>query len=227
MELQLGLPLPTHNFIEKFDLNNDGFDPKDDMVGLKPWNCEDGYLGNKRSFEVAFGKNIKGGSQELPLLSWSGQPNDEDDWKGEKKISCSINMNDVEENQVVGWPPIKSWRKKMFHHQHQGVHVVNRNYRMVAGNHENGAGSNTRYVKVKMEGVAITRKIDLRHYNSYQTLTNSLTSKFAKCQNLEKDAAHFTLTYQDRDGDWLIAGDVPWQTFTESVQRLEIVRNAG
>ncbi|KAJ6295452.1 hypothetical protein OIU78_023465 [Salix suchowensis] len=182
MELQLGLPLPTHNFIENFDLNNDGFDPKDDMVGLKPWNCEDGYLGNKRSFEVAFGKNIKGGSQELPLLSWSGQPNDEDDWKGEKKISCSINMNDVEENQVVGWPPIKSWRKKMLHHQHQGVHVVNRNYRMVAGNHENGAGSNTRYVKVKMEGVAITRKIDLRHYNSYQTLTNSLTSKFAKCK---------------------------------------------
>ena len=91
MELQLGLPLPTYNFIENFDLNNDGFDPKDDMVGLKPWNCEDGYLGNKRSFEVAFGKNIKGGSQELPLLSWSGQPNDEDDWKGEKKISCSIN----------------------------------------------------------------------------------------------------------------------------------------
>ncbi|KAJ6434928.1 hypothetical protein OIU84_000216 [Salix udensis] len=173
------------------------------MVGLKPWSCEDGYLGNKRSFEVAFGKNIKGGSQELPLLSWSGQPNDEDDWKGEKKISCSINMNDEEENQVVGWPPIKSWRKKMLHHQHQGVHVVNRNL-------QNGNLESRKWCWIK-----------------HQTLTNSLISKFAKCQNLEKDAAHFTLTYQNRDGDWLIAGDVPWQTFTESVQRLEIVRNAG
>ncbi|KAF9662126.1 hypothetical protein SADUNF_Sadunf18G0020800 [Salix dunnii] len=223
MELQLGLPLPTYNFIENFDLNNDGFEPKDDMVGLKPWSCGDGCLDNKRSFEVAFGKNIKGGSQELPLLLWSGQPNDGDDWKGEKKIPCSINMNVEEENQVVGWPPLKSWRKKMLHHQNPGVHVLNRNYRMVTGNHENGTGSNTKYVKVKMEGVAITRKIDLRHCNSYQTLTNSLISMFAKCQKLEKDAAHFTLTYQDREGDWLIAGDVPWQTFTESVQRLEIV----
>jgi len=30
-------------------------------------------------------------------------------------------------------------------------------------------------------------------------------------KNLEKDAARYSLTYQDKDGDWLIAGDVPWQ----------------
>ncbi|CAK7353720.1 unnamed protein product [Dovyalis caffra] len=232
MELQLGLSLPTYNFIDNFDLNNDGFEPKDQMLGLKPWiSCEDGnYLDNKRSFEGAFGKKIKDASQELPLLLWSGQPNDGDDQDGEKKISCSINKNDGVENQVVGWPPIKSWRKKVFHHQHQRGHMVNSNRMATAGNYENGAaGSNSKYVKVKMEGVAITRKIDLRLYDSYQTLTNSLITMFAKCQKLEKDAAaaRYTLTYQDRDGDWLVAGDVPWQTFIESVQRLKIVRNAG
>jgi len=30
-------------------------------------------------------------------------------------------------------------------------------------------------------------------------------------KNLEKDAARYSLTYQDKDGDWLVAGDVPWQ----------------
>lgn len=229
MELQLGLSLPTYNFIENFDLNNGGFEPKDQILGSKPWiSCEDGnYLDNKRSFEVAFEKNIKDASQELPLLLWSGQPNDEDDWNEEKKISRSINKDDEEENQVVGWPPIKSWRKKVLHHQHQAGHVVNSTRMATAGNYEYGTGSNSKYVKVKMEGVAITRKIDLRLYNSYQTLTKSLISMFAKCKNLEKDAARYSLTYQDKDGDWLVAGDVPWQTFMESVQRLKIVRNAG
>lgn len=78
----------------------------------------------------------------------------------------------------MGWPPIKSWRKKAFH-QHQDDHIAN-NRALGAGN-ENG-GSNSMYVKVKMEGVAIKRKIDLRLYHSYQTLTDSLISMFAKCK---------------------------------------------
>ncbi|KAJ6382984.1 hypothetical protein OIU77_031419 [Salix suchowensis] len=231
MELQLGhRSLPTYNFIENFDLNNDGFEPKDQMLGSKPWiSCEDGNnMDNKRSSEVAFGKNTRYASRELPLLLWSGQPNDEDDWNGEKKISCSINKNGEEENRVEGWPPINSWRKKVLHQdQDQARHVMNSSRMAAAGNYENGDGSNSKYVKVKMEGVAITRKIDLRLYNSYQTLTKSLTSMFAKCQNLGNDAARYSLTYQDKDGDWLVAGDVPWQSFMESVQRLKIVRNAG
>ena len=71
----------------------------------------------------------------------------------------------------------------MLHHdQHQARHIMNSTRMTAAGNYENGDGSNSKYVKVKMEGVAITRKIDLRLYNSYQTLTKSLISMFAKCK---------------------------------------------
>ncbi|KAF7830303.1 auxin-responsive protein IAA29 [Senna tora] len=33
-----------------------------------------------------------------------------------------------------------------------------------------------------MEGVAVGRKIDLRLYSSYQTLSNKLINMFAKCK---------------------------------------------
>lgn len=37
------------------------------------------------------------------------------------------------------------------------------------------------HVKVKMEGVAIGRKVDLRDFDSYHDLTNTLMDMFAKC----------------------------------------------
>ncbi|KAA8525476.1 hypothetical protein F0562_007331 [Nyssa sinensis] len=225
MELQLGLALPTQNLIKGFDLNNHGFEPKE-TLSLEPWSYSCGlesknHVKDKRSFLEAFGQD--GASEKtLPLLLWNGQPNEEDDRNGEKKnASYTSNKIEGEEKHVVGWPPIKSWRKKLLH-QYQGGQIVNDRTA------ERGrGGSNSMYVKVKMEGVAIGRKINLRLYNSYQTLTNSLVSMFAKYHKHEKDGVRYTLAYQDKDGDWMLAGDVPWQTFIETVQRMEILRNAS
>ncbi|XVE71193.1 hypothetical protein DITRI_Ditri10aG0131100 [Diplodiscus trichospermus] len=228
MELQLGLALQTPNMIKGFDLNNLGFDQQKEMGGLEAWNhaaagCfkDKDCVKNKRDFEQAFG-NLTEECKALPLLLWSGQPNEEEDHKDQKKrTSSSIDENDAEEDQVVGWPPIKSWRKKIFH-QHPVGRIENIRPTAVK---ENGRPI---YVKVKMEGVAIARKIDVRLFHSYQALTNSLISMFARHQKCdEDDYARYTLTYQDKEGDWLIAGDIPWQTFIRSVQRLEIVRNSG
>uniref|UniRef100_A0A5B6YND2 Auxin-responsive protein n=1 Tax=Davidia involucrata TaxID=16924 RepID=A0A5B6YND2_DAVIN len=229
MELQLGLALPTQNPIKGFDLNNHAFKSKE-TVSSEPWinSCgleSNNYVKNKRcSFTEAFGEDVDDHSAKtLPLLLWNGQPNDENDGNEQKnRASHTSNKTEEEENHVVvGWPPIKSWRKKLLHH-HQGGRIVND--RTAEG--ERGA-SNSMYVKVKMEGVAIGRKINLRLYHSYQTLTNSLISMFAKYQKNEKDDVRYTLAYQDKDGDWMLAGDVPWQTFIETVQRMEILRNAG
>lgn len=92
--------------------------------------------------------------------------------------------NNEEDNHLVGWPPIKSWRKKELHQQHPaGGHI--RNDGMQQDNIENqsrGGYSKPLYVKVNMEGVAIGRQINLRLYNSYQTLTDSLISMFVKCK---------------------------------------------
>lgn len=80
----------------------------------------------------------------------------------------------------MGWPPVKSWRRKELHQQHPARGRI-RNDRIQA-NENQSRGPNSLYVKVNMEGVAIGRKINLRLFNSYQTLTSSLISMFAKCK---------------------------------------------
>ncbi|KAA8521579.1 hypothetical protein F0562_012252 [Nyssa sinensis] len=228
MELQLGLALPTQIPIGALDLNNHAFKSRKTTGSSEPciynW-ClgSNNYVKNKRrSFSEAFGQDVNDSAKTLPLLSWNDQPNEEKDGNGqENSASHTSNKIEGEENHVVGWPPIKTWRKKQLHH-HQGGRIINN----PTAERERG-GSNSMYVKVRMEGVAIGRKIDLRLYNSYQTLTNTLISMFAKYQKGEKDGVRYTLAYQDKEGDWMLAGDVPWQTFVESVQRIEILRTAG
>lgn len=94
-----------------------------------------------------------------------------------------LNRDDGEENQVVGWPPIKQWRQKMLFpdHQHYGHgHHDLQNHQIVAK--ENDGPANSMYIKVKMEGVGILRKIDIKLHHSYQTLRDSLITMFAKCK---------------------------------------------
>ncbi|XP_057958107.1 auxin-responsive protein IAA29-like isoform X2 [Malania oleifera] len=199
MELELGLALPTHNtdIIKNYSNNN------------------------KRGFEEVFVGEI----QTRPLLQpWSThrQPNEEDDdhKKQKKTASCPIYKNGKEEKGVVGWPPIKAWRKRQFFGL--GDHHVQKK-----GTNEGGGSINNSslFVKVKMEGVATTRKIDLTLHHSYQTLTRTLSTMFSTYEkNDHKDGACYRLIYQDKGGNWLIAGDVPWQNFMKSVQCLKIER---
>lgn len=34
------------------------------------------------------------------------------------------------------------------------------------------------------------------------------------------------LTYEDKDGDWMLVGDVPWEMFTESCRRLRVMKGS-
>ena len=94
MELQLGLALPTPNMIKGFDLNNLGFDQWKELGDLESWNHAGGCFGekdcvkNKRGFEQAFG-NFTEECKAMPLLLWSGQPNEEEDHKDQKKRTSS------------------------------------------------------------------------------------------------------------------------------------------
>ncbi|MCD7471367.1 hypothetical protein HAX54_011770 [Datura stramonium] len=161
----------------------------------------------------------------LPLLIWNGQPNEEDD--GHQKRTTTFEpcyRETKEEKGVVGWPPIKSWRKKVLLNVHEGGGWNTNNNNDIEG-HVGGI-RNSMYVKVKMEGVAIGRKIDLSLYNSYQLLINTLLQMFSKSdESGEENDGGFTLLYQDKEGDWMLAGDVPWETFMETAQRIQILRN--
>lgn len=135
----------------------------------------------------------------------------------------------VEESAVVtGWPPVKpSMRKMAEQHRRESTAA---NY-ITVENGGDGGGSSSKYVKVEMEGVGIARKIDLSIHRSYETLTSTLIAMFGKrkleprifknfniffgfefkvCQTGRENLRMYKLTYKDKEGDWLLAGDVPW-----------------
>ncbi|RDX63544.1 Auxin-induced protein AUX28 [Mucuna pruriens] len=38
------------------------------------------------------------------------------------------------------------------------------------------------------------------------------------------NSSDYVPTYEDRDGDWMLVGDVPWEMFVESCKRLRIMK---
>ncbi|KAM3400661.1 hypothetical protein ACQJBY_005486 [Aegilops geniculata] len=106
--------------------------------------------------------------------------------------------------------------------------------------YERGGGSShgqqSLFVKVYMEGVPIGRKLDLLLLDGYDRLLAVLGRMF-KASIIhpdtvgrdhrvvlgEKQARH-VVTYQDQEGDWLMAGDVPWELFLAGVKKLKIAR---
>ncbi|XP_019444484.1 PREDICTED: auxin-induced protein 22E-like [Lupinus angustifolius] len=113
--------------------------------------------------------------------------------------------------QVVGWPPIRSFRKN------------NRQ-------EKKGDGGGI-YVKVTMAGAPYLRKIDLKVYNSYSQLLNALEILF-NCtfgEYSEREGysgSEYVPSYEDKDGDWMLVGDVPWDMFMSSCKRLRIMKGS-
>ncbi|CAN1289800.1 Auxin-responsive protein IAA8, partial [Linum perenne] len=99
--------------------------------------------------------------------------------------------------QVVGWPPIRSFRKNSL--------STSKNTEEVDGK-----------VKVSMDGAPYLRKVDLRNYSAYKELSSALEKMFREMltESKLKDLLHgseYVLTYEDKDGDWMLVGDVPWE----------------
>ncbi|GFZ19747.1 indole-3-acetic acid inducible [Actinidia rufa] len=88
----------------------------------------------------------------------------------------------------------------------------------------NGSGM---YVKVSMDGAPYLRKIDLKVYQSYLDLLKGLENMF-KC-TIEREGyngSNYAPTYEDKDGDWMLVGDVPWEMFVTSYNRLRIMKGS-
>ncbi|KAM0938877.1 putative transcription factor interactor and regulator AUX-IAA family [Dioscorea sansibarensis] len=98
----------------------------------------------------------------------------------------------------------------------------------------------THFIKVNMDGDPIGRKVDLNAHNSYDTLALALEDMFCesindrdtltldglKSSQMLDGCSGFSLTYEDRDGDWMLVGDVPWGMFLITVKRLRIMRTS-
>ncbi|CAN8259101.1 unnamed protein product [Cochlearia groenlandica] len=149
---------------------------------------------------------------------------------------------------VVGWPPVRSFRKNLASTSYS-TKVVNES------THEgqtNKSGISEKqieikregmFVKINMDGVPIGRKVDLNAYNSYQELSLVVDKLFRGLLAAQRDSCNgegeekriiglldgkgeFTLTYEDNEGDKMLVGDVPWQMFVSSVKRLRVIKSS-
>lgn len=137
--------------------------------------------------------------------------------------------------QVVGWPPIRAFRKNT-------LAINSKNNEEVDGK----PGPGALFVKVSMDGAPYLRKVDLRTYSTYQELSSALEKMFS-CFTLGQCGSHgaagkeklsdsklrdllhgseYVLTYEDKDGDWMLVGDVPWEMFIDTCKRLKIMKGS-
>ncbi|XP_027368012.1 auxin-induced protein 22D-like [Abrus precatorius] len=158
---------------------------------------------NKRSSPEASDESI---SKSLMNSNGSDITNDDDDQDNVPPAKA----------QVVGWPPIRSFRKNTLQVQEKKG--------------EEGEGSGM-YVKVSMAGAPYLRKMDLKVYKSYPELLKAMENMF-KCtfgEYSEREGyngSEYAPTYEDKDGDWMLVGDVPWNMFVSSCKRLRIMKGS-
>ncbi|XP_042454052.1 auxin-responsive protein IAA10-like isoform X2 [Zingiber officinale] len=161
---------------------------------------------------------------------------------------------------LVGWPPIRASRMNNLSNHSKGTTSDVEATTVKKTNRNNGNNSTSQvvngckdqenkgkvlqgtfFVKVKMDGDPIGRKVDLHVHNSYETLAAALELMFNKptmtltlantvhgsrFSKLLDGSSEFALTYEDKDGDWMLVGDVPWQMFLETVKRLRIMKTS-
>ncbi|CAH8360707.1 unnamed protein product [Eruca vesicaria subsp. sativa] len=172
------------------------------------------------------------------LYSDNGQQDEEDEDHLESNSSI---VEDEEENkEVVGWPPIKSCMTKYhsyrhhsrhhsrnhpYHHHGRRINISNPMATIERVRSSSSSSRSSMYVKVKMDGVAIARKVDIKRFNSYNSLTNSLITMFSQYQDCDREDIRYKLTFQGKDDGWLLPGVVPWKIFVESVHRISIIRD--
>ncbi|KAK4721918.1 hypothetical protein R3W88_012151 [Solanum pinnatisectum] len=97
----------------------------------------------------------------------------------------------VAKAQIVGWPPVRCYRKNTLQITTKKTEV-----------HQDQCGI---YVKVSMDGAPFLRKIDLKMYKCYTQLLKAMEKMF------KLNKGEFAPTYEDKDGDLMLVGDVPWE----------------
>ncbi|XP_021736600.1 auxin-induced protein IAA6-like [Chenopodium quinoa] len=113
---------------------------------------------------------------------------------------------------AVGWPPVCSYRRRSI------------------GSEKECQEASKRLIKISMDGVPFLRKIDVNCYQQYSDLVAAVENLFS-CSGIKEaledaDNSEYIPIYEDKDGDWLLVGDVPWNMFVESCKRLRIMKRA-
>nr|AMP82889.1 auxin-induced protein AUX28 [Catalpa bungei] len=209
-----------------------GFEETELRLGLPGGGEKTNANYGKRGFEETMDLKLNLSAKEMGL--------DQNDLKLEQSLNkektllpCSNDsVKPPAKAQVVGWPPVRSFRKNV-------VMAVQKRTDTEEAEKGNGAAA---FVKVSMDGAPYLRKVDLKMYKTYQELSDALGKMFGsftmgKCDtqgmmdfmNESKlmdllNSYDYVPTYEDKDGDWMLVGDVPWEMFVESCKRLRIMK---
>ncbi|KAJ0963641.1 hypothetical protein J5N97_028763 [Dioscorea zingiberensis] len=185
-------------------------------------------------------------SSSSSVSSSTGSPNGV---AGSNRAADVVGSANPSSQMVVGWPPIRAFRMNSLVNQSKdttsdGDNAPKKSYNKESTcvkdhDKKSSPSGNSLFVKVNMDGDPIGRKVDLNAHLSYESLALALELMFRKpssalCSSLNCVTAsklldglsEFALTYEDKDGDWMLVGDVPWGMFLTAVKRLRIMRTS-
>lgn len=153
------------------------------------------------------------------------------------------------QNQTVGWPPVRSFVRE--NNPVRPAPPPSAPTVMCPSVQGKGVSpaTNSCRVKIYMDGVPFGRKVDLKTNNSYEKLYPALEEMFQQfisghysgsrsSSNAESefvppsrklnflDGSEYVLIYEDREGDFMLVGDVPWDLFINTVKRLRIMKGS-
>ncbi|GER25488.1 auxin-responsive protein [Striga asiatica] len=164
---------------------------------------------NKRASPETAEVNISNGSKAISVKSGEAESAS----PAPNASNLFDEMSVWDRAQIVGWPPVKSYRKN----------------NVQAKKSENESGM---YVKVSVDGAPFLRKIDLKLYSGYAELIQGLEAMFKLTiggEYSEREGykgSEYAPAYEDKDGDLMLLGDVPWEMFMSSCKRLRIMKGA-
>jgi len=138
--------------------------------------------------------------------------------------------------QAVGWPPVRSYRRNAMTVQSVKIKKEEETEKQqpTAPAAAAAGGNGSAFVKVSMDGAPYLRKVDLKMYNTYKDLSIALQKMFSTFTATGNDGkmveavngSDVVTTYEDKDGDWMLVGDVPWEMFVASCKRLRIMKGS-
>lgn len=108
--------------------------------------------------------------------------------------------------QVVGWPPVRASRRNTVQAAAKKAEQL--------------------FVKVSMDGAPYLRKVDLRMCKGYRELREALDVLFFTKSSSSAAADQLAVAYEDKDGDLMLVGDVPWDMFISSCKKLRIMKGS-
>ncbi|KAI7734333.1 hypothetical protein M8C21_017038 [Ambrosia artemisiifolia] len=146
---------------------------------------------------------------------------------------------------VVGWPPIRSFRKNIASSSSKQAPVSDSPNGIVSNNVVQKEKIVEKcqkgfFVKINMNGIPIGRKVDLNAYDTYEKLSGAVDQLFRGLLAAQNDTSEhekpitglldgngeYTLVYEDNEGDRMLVGDVPWHMFVSSVKRLRVIKSS-